>query len=664
MFVPLRIFVVVAAGVFAATAPAAAQSTRKTDRALDQVIAHGHHSDRTHRIIVRARPGSIGSLRARIPRGGPQITAEHPAIEAFTLQIAARDIARFCASAEVESCSDDAVVAATASVARSEDPSRTAGLHVANSMLDNIGAAGLSTTGRGVTVALIDSGLQPSKAFAGRIKAFFDFTDGQARFERRSSDDYGHGTHVAGLIGGAQARSDRDYQGVATGVEFVVLKVLDRNGTGQTSDVIRAIEFATANAGDAALGIDIINLSLGHPIFEDAATDPLVQAVEAATRAGVIVVTSAGNFGTNPSTGDIGYAGTTSPGNAPSAITVGAYDHKATANRADDRVTVYSSRGPTWLDGFAKPDLVAPGHLLGGEAFRYGALYRAYPALHRSGESGRSFLALSGTSMAAAVTTGVVALMKERGDAWLTPNLAKGILQFTAIPLNDDAGSRYDILTQGTGGINAAGAVALITSIDFGLADRPGKWTTAASCPVGSDTGRENSLCSTSIDGTNYDWARSIVWGQNIVWGDTVHYNLPTWNLLTYTQRDGSVFGGNIVWGDNIVWADGTTWGGLFPHAHNIVWADNVVWADNIVWGENIVWGDNIVWADREVMSSDRDNIVWGNNIVWGENVLWGESLEDNIVWGNWENIVWGEFDDNIVWGNGLDLRPASGGRR
>jgi serine protease AprX len=147
-----------------------------------------------------------------------------------------------------------------------------------------------------VTVAVIDSGIFPSPAFAGRIKAFYDFTSGGVR-ARHPFDDYGHGTHVAGLIGGWQLLANRMYQGVAPSVQFVGLKVLDGNGGGRTSDVIRAIEFAIANK--ARFGIDVINLSLGHPIYEPAATDPLVQAVEKASKAGIIVVASAGNHGVN-----------------------------------------------------------------------------------------------------------------------------------------------------------------------------------------------------------------------------------------------------------------------------------------------------------------------------------------------------------------------------
>ncbi len=104
-------------------------------------------------------------------------------------------------------------------------------------------------------------------------------------------------------------------------MSYVSLRVLNNTGSGSTSHVINAIQWAVANR--TTYGIDVINLSLGHPIFEPAATDPLVQAVEAAVRAGIVVVTSAGNMGKNPVTGQVGYAGISSPGNAPSAITAG-----------------------------------------------------------------------------------------------------------------------------------------------------------------------------------------------------------------------------------------------------------------------------------------------------------------------------------------------------
>ena len=127
---------------------------------------------------------------------------------------------------------------------------------------------------------------------------------------------------------------------------------------GYTSDVIAGIDWTIANA--RRYGIRIINLSLGHPVTEPSATDPLCRAVARAVQAGLVVVVSAGNHG-QTATGTPILGGITSPGNSPFAITVGALDAMGTVDRADDRVAPYSSRGPTKFDFAVKPDVVAPG---------------------------------------------------------------------------------------------------------------------------------------------------------------------------------------------------------------------------------------------------------------------------------------------------------------
>ncbi len=312
-------------------------------------------------------------------------------------------------------------------------------------------ASGTATglTGAGVTVAVIDSGLLQDGGGTSRIKTTRDFTTGNTNPPAVAPlDGYGHGTHVAGLIGSDKAEA----KGVAPGVSYVSLKVLSNLGVGATSHVINAIQWAVANR--TTYGIDIINLSLGHPIFEPAATDPLVQAVEAAVRAGIVVVTSAGNNGVNPTTGLVGYAGISSPGNAPSAITAGAMKTQDTTTRTDDLVADYSSRGPTWYDGYAKPDVVAPGHRLVGPAATNQTLYTLFPA-NRLTLGGRPYLKLSGTSMAAAVTSGSVALMLEGAKATFgvkpPANAVKAMLQHTAFPMGDATATPYHGLAQGAG---------------------------------------------------------------------------------------------------------------------------------------------------------------------------------------------------------------------
>ncbi len=190
-----------------------------------------------------------------------------------------------------------------------------------------------------------------------------------------------------------------------------------------------------------------------------------MRAVENAAAAGIVVVASAGNFGGDPVTHVPGYAGITSPGNAPNALTIGAIDTNDSNSRGDDVVAWYSSRGPTWYDGFQKPDLVAPGSKLVSNASTTSTLYKTYPGGVVT-TFDKPFLRLSGTSMSAGVVSGVVALMIEANrtnypGAPLTPNAVKAILQYTAFKMPN-----YDTLTQGAGSLNASGAVTLAAAID------------------------------------------------------------------------------------------------------------------------------------------------------------------------------------------------------
>jgi serine protease AprX len=531
-----------------------------------------------------------------------------------------------------------------------------------NDDYQQVNAFGYSVTSGGgsIGVGVIDSGIEPGVDFGDRITAFYDFTQGDVRAVA-PNDGFGHGTHVSGLIAS-------QFVGIAPNARLIGLKVLNEAGQGTTENVVRAIEFAIANR--AQLGINVLNLSLGHPIFEPAATDPLVQAVEHASRVGLTVVVSAGNFGMNPKNGHPGYAGIASPGNSPSALSVGATRTLNTVTREDDRVAPYSSRGPSWYDGFAKPDVVAPGDNLLSIAAAGSKLRLAQEARGNTG----NYMRLSGTSMAAGVTTGVVALVLE-ANRGLTPNTVKAVLEFTAIPVHDDNGVSYDPLTQGAGQIECMGAVAHARLIN-------------PTAPIGQPWMSSSLTPSTVIGGQVYAWSQSIVWGNRRVAGaNLLSEQRPAWALsIVWGEGLGSE-DDNIVWGNNFLDDDNIVWGNNFDLGDNIVWGNNVVWGndddnivwgnllddDNIVWGnlfgedDNIVWGNNVVWGSGLVgMSLDDDNIVWGNlfgdddNIVWGnlddDNIVWGNLFDDNIVWGNSDddNIVWGNLseDDNIVWGN------------
>jgi len=179
----------------------------------------------------------------------------------------------------------------------------------------------LGLDGTGIGVAIIDSGITEVNDLSSRVVYSEDFVG------TGTNDLYGHGTHVAGIVAGNGDHSicttcTRRLQGIAPNANLINLRVLDENGAATDSTVIAAIDQAIALA--QTYNIRVINLSVGRPIYETYAQDPLCQAVEAAWNAGIVVVVAAGNEGRDNSVGENGYGTITAPGNDPFVITVGA----------------------------------------------------------------------------------------------------------------------------------------------------------------------------------------------------------------------------------------------------------------------------------------------------------------------------------------------------
>jgi serine protease AprX len=557
----------------------------------------------------------------------------------------------------------------------------------------------LGFTGAGVGVAVLDSGIatfhddftDPRKTFSShpygdqRVAYFKDFVKGAPL----PYDDNGHGTHVSGVIAGNGFDSRGEKSGMAPDAAIVSLKVLDANGQGKVSDVIAALNWVGSNA--AVYHIRIVNLSVGAAVLESYDTDPLTLAAKALVDKGIVVVCAAGNFGTD-SGGHKLWGAITAPGNAPWVITVGASSSKGTLMRKDDLVANFSSRGPTAINFAAKPDIVASGVGTVSTVAPGSTLYSRFAQFRVAGAfstPNSPYMALSGTSQAAPVVSGTIALMLQANPN-LTPNLVKAILQYTA-----QVRPGYKPLEQGAGFLNGFGAVRLAQF--YATARRGTRVPTESIWSRRINWGNHRIRGGFLLPDANA-WKLGVTWGSaktlgsdgdNIVWGTASDGD----NIVWGTTRDGD----NIVWGtlrdgDNIVWGtmandgDNIVWG-TARNGHNIVWGtasdgDNIVWGtsgdgDNIVWGtmadgDNIVWGTdckgadcgNVVWG---AMAGDGDNIVWGtasdgDNIVWGtsadgDNIVWGTASDgDNIVWGtavDGDNIVWGTMadGDNIVWG-------------
>jgi len=261
---------------------------------------------------------------------------------------------------------------------------------------DKVWEAGI--TGKNVDVAVLDTGIHDEHPSL-TIEKEVDYTG-------EGTDDLnGHGTHVAGII----ASTDSTYRGVAYDADLFNVKVLNKDGSGYGSDVIKGIEWSVDN------GAEIISMSLGAEVDPCDGTDAISQAVDKAVNKGVVVVVAAGNSG--PDAGTI-----TSPGCSKKGITVGAVDE-------NDNVPSWSSRGPT-DDGRVKPDLVAPGVGI------------------TSTWKDNSFKSLSGTSMSTPHVSGVAALLLE-ADPSLKPDEVKEALKTTALDLGLDEN------TQGAGRVDA-----------------------------------------------------------------------------------------------------------------------------------------------------------------------------------------------------------------
>ena len=524
------------------------------------------------------------------------------------------------------------------------------------------GAVGASLTrqefglsGRGIGIAVIDSGITSwhddlyvgyGLSTANRVVHFKDFTVAAAG--NRPDDPYGHGTHVAGIIAGNGYDSSGRRTGIAPDAKLIGLKVLDRFGNGCISDVIAALDYAVSIK--SAYNVRIINLSIGSAITESYWTDPLTLAARRAVNAGIVVLAAAGNIGRAPD-GQMISGGITAPGNAPWVLTVGATSHQGTIARSDDTIAAFSSRGPTWIDFSAKPDLVAPGVGIESLSDPYSTLYVTHPELRLDGTQSswyRPYLSLSGTSMATPVVSGTVALMLEANPR-LTPNAVKAILEYTA-----QVRSGQSPLAQGAGLLNARGALRLAR---FFAAPQSGLGTPGD-----------------GIAGEWVAWSRQFIWGNYRVTGGVPTPQSNAWATGTTWGTLHTTTGAPIVWGQsdddaNIVWSTGGA------DDENIVWStsddENIVWStnddENIVWStsdddSNIVWStatvQNVVWG-RDCGGRNCDHVTWGASD--GHGGVWGTASDDeNIVWSTSddENIVWSTSDDdsNIVWSTGARI--------
>jgi serine protease AprX len=429
------------------------------------------------------------------------------------------------------------------------------------------------TTGRGVTVAVLDSGVAADPDLvqpANRILASVNFAD-----ERLTSDPGGHGTHVAGIVAGNGGRSGGAFVGVAPEANIVDVRVLGRTGSGRVSSVVRGIEWVLGHR--LTYNIRVLNLSFGAPARTSYRTDPMSAAVEIAWRRGLVVVVAAGNAGPARNT-------VASPGIDPYAITVGATDDHGTISPRDDTLATFSSWGTA--DSNVKPDLVAPGRRIVSLRVPGSALDLLFPDRVVTTPSGATYMRLSGTSMATPVVSGAVALLLQRRPN-LSPDQVKAILVATTQPYGQDSGVALPDPTAGGSGLLDA------------LAASQRDVSPPAPSPVVGGFGLANAV--TAVDRWEARanrglrpadaFARSLFTALRAV---PMRWINPTLGGIDWTS---------LTW-DSIAW-------------DSIAW-DNFDW-DSIAW-DSIAW-DSIAW----------DSIAW-DSIAW-DSIAWDSIAWDSINW-------------------------------
>jgi serine protease AprX len=566
----LRIVFVVVAIVACCPVPAvrvAAQTTWLTK--LDPLLQPRTSITGRSRVVMQAvSKDAVSSVLALLPLLGGRVVRSLPIVNGAAIDLPNTSLALLAGNALVGHLSMDRVVAGAME--------RTGATVGATAVRQQLGY-----DGSGIGVAVIDSGVTAwhddlSQAAGGqRVDRFVDFVNGRTA----AYDDYGHGTHVAGIVAGNGSDSGGARAGIAPGSRLIVLKVLDGAGAGRISDVIAALDYVVTNR--EALNIRVANLSVATGVYESYNVDPLTIAARKAVEAGIVVVAAAGNYG-RAADGTPRYGGITAPGNAPWVLTAGASSHMGTIDRADDTIAAFSSRGPGAIDLAAKPDLVAPGVGIESLSDPGSSLYVTASAYLLNGTGTTAYppyMSLSGTSMSTPVVAGTVALMLQANPS-LSPDSVKAILQYTAQPYPG-----YDTLTQGAGFLNAKGAVELAAYLQS---------------PAGA----------TLPDATG--WSGHVIWGGQAV-------AVSVFDL----QSIGTVWSLTCSVNCGVMWGPPT-----------VVSSTSTAEGDTVVWGTSTGEADTVVWGTS---TGEGDTVVWGTSAGEGDTVVWGTSCSDPSC----EPVVW-----------------------
>ncbi len=527
------------------------------------VPAWAGDAETVQHFIVQA--DSAGMASSAVHRAGGQVLRSLPIIDSVVAEMTANQQAALRHRHRIHVYEDRAVAvsgnatAATNSPPASYSPQVNGAASPPEISATQVQLAG--TTGAGVVIAVLDTGFSTYAhpydydGWTGRVIQLVDFAASNgATGWANVVDGYGHGTQITSVMGSAAKDVAGLPYGVAPGAQFIIVRAFDANGQGSYSSVISGLNWIVAHQGK--YNIRIVNLSLGAPPQSTYWNDPLNQAVMKAWQAGIVVVAAAGNSGPSPQTIEV-------PGNVPYVITVGAMtDNYTPWSPYNWKLTTFSSTGPTY-EGFVKPEVLAPGgHVIGtmpNNANQTTTLTSEIFGNSANTAMPYTLFPLSGTSQAAAVTSGAVALLLQQNPS-LTPDQVKCKLMASASPaVNPSNHLAYSVFQQGAGMINVQAATT----------------TSALNC---------------ANQGLNIaaDLAGTMHFGGAANQDANGNFYIMNMQSSTPFAKDPS---------------DGYSWSGAVPSTNGYAWSQAYTWTKSYTWSQAYTWTKSYTWSASTVWS-------------------------------------------------------------
>lgn len=448
--------------------------------------------------VIVQKVDRAADLEKQVAKLGGKVTKDLSIINAFSAEISAGAVIELVRLPDVRWVSLDAPVVSSA-CANCVDTSKLANAYIRAIKADQVWNNKPFLQGTAIGVAVLDSGVNPNGDLYTNMGVNRQVADVRfnSDYNQSPSDGYGHGTHVASIVGGDGSESGGKYIGVAPLVNIINVKVSNDDGSAMMTDVVAGLQWVLENKD--AYNIRVVNLSLNSSVAESYHTSPLDAAVEILWFNKIVVVVSAGNHGESA---------LYPPANDPFVITVGAVDDKGTASISDDVMASFSAYGQT-SDGIKKPDLVAPGkNIIARLVNQNMGLANEHPA-NRVGDQ---YFRMSGTSMSAPMVSAAVALLLQ-DEPNLTPDQVKYRLMATA----NKSWSGYNATKSGAGYLDIYAAV---------------RGTTTKSANTGLKASQLLTTGSTPITWNSVGW-NSVGWntvGWNTVGWNTVGWNTVGWN--------------------------------------------------------------------------------------------------------------------------------------